>query len=226
MEEPIWEGKSPSQTRNDCSREISSLLEIFTGISKELGLEFTGDKGNKDEVSIGGGGRMPKFFLGYYSEIQGLPSRIKIEINFVDRTIDPFHQRKLTSYMEDLNSENIQFLFKNPYHEYTQPITIECYDPREIYIEKCRASMTRIVYKLRDTIDIHMLQKRYGYSMLEHKQKIMNKTRFMIDLYQKYKENIEKITPLPPEDRENKELKLLTIYTPKDLQYNIQSIQQ
>ena len=40
----IWEGKSPSQTRNDCSKEISSLLEIFIDISKELGLDQIYDR--------------------------------------------------------------------------------------------------------------------------------------------------------------------------------------
>jgi len=220
----IWEDKTPSQTRRDCSREIDRLLEIFCGISEELGLKFNGDKSDRNEVNIGGGGRMPKFFLGYHSEILGQPSSIKIEINFVDMIVYPFQQRNLQSYMEDFESDEIAFLYNVPYREYTKPVMVECYDPREFYIEKCRAIMTRIAYKLRDAVDIYMLQQRYGYTIQQHKEEIMNKTRFMLDLYNKYKENIQ-IAAIPPlETTYNGELKLLTIPTPKDLRENIEMI--
>ncbi len=222
----IWEGKSPSQARNDCSTEIDRLLEIFRRIADDLGLSFTGDKGNRDEVSIGGGGRMPRFFLGYDSEILHMPSKIKIEINFVERTLYPFHENRLASYIKDLDSDEIRFLFGELYDEYTRPVSIECYDPREIFVEKCRASMTRIACKLRDIIDIYMLEERYRYKITEYKREIMEKTGFMVDLYRKYRENIEHMTLRPQEEINDEELKLLVIPVPDDLMENIERIRQ
>jgi hypothetical protein len=221
-----WEGKNPSQVKKECSTEINTILEHLVGIVKELGLDFKGEKSNVEQVIISGGGRMPRFYLKYNSEILDVPVKIKVEINFVDKYLYPSQTKELGTYITDIQSEETSFLYKDQWTEYSQPVTIECYDPREIYTEKARAALTRIKYKLRDIIDIHMLQQQYGYTIPEYKDQINEKTRYILDIYQKYREVIETKTLPEAEDIIPEELQLLTIEPPSDLEQNIQKINE
>ena len=141
-----WEGKTPSHVKRECSQEIDKALERLVSIAGELGLDFEGDKSEIEQVIITGGGRMPRFYLKYHSEILDHPVKMKVEINYVDKNLYPYQTRELGTYLTELPSEETRFLYENQWKEYTQPIAIECYDPREIYTEKARAALTRIKY--------------------------------------------------------------------------------
>jgi hypothetical protein len=134
---------------------------------------------------------MPRFYLSYTSVTIGKPARIKMEINFVEKTFFPYIRMDLASYIGDLKLEELKMLYGDEYREYTSPIKIECYDPREIYTDKCRAALTRVTYKLRDIIDIMVLEERNGYSIPQYAEPILDKTAFMLDIYAKYRDNLE-----------------------------------
>lgn len=220
----ILQDKSPSQTRKSCSRQIDIIIDHLKEIAGNLGLIFKGDKKNASQVEIGSGGRMARFFIGYNSESLGIPANIKIEINFVDKTLYHYKSPVLHSYIKDLKNEELSFLYKEAWMEYKKPIKIQCYDPREIFTDKVRAVMTRIAYKFRDTIDIYMLEKKYGYNIPEYKESIKNKTNFVLDLYRRYKENIE-ISTIPNLDSiTEREKNLIIQKLPKDLNKNIRRI--
>jgi len=221
-----WEGKTPSQVKRECSQEIDKALERLVSIAGELGLDFEGDKSDIEQVIITGGGRMPRFYLKYHSEMLDHPVKMKVEINYVDKSLYPYQTRELGTYITELPSEETRFLYGDQWKEYTQPIAIECYDPREIYTEKARAALTRIKYKLRDIIDIHVIQQEYGYTIPRYKLQIKEKTRYMLDIYQKYQEVIETKTFPETEDIPPEELQLLTIEPPPDLEQNIQQIHE
>lgn len=187
----IWEGRTRNQTRKKCSREIDLIIEHVVPIAKKLGLKFDGDKSDKDQVIIGGGGRMPRFYLSYTSVTIGKPAKIKAEINFVEKTFFPYMRMDLGSYIGDLKLEELKMLYEDEYREYISPVKIECYDPREIYTDKCRAALTRVTYKLRDIIDIIVLEERNGYSIQQYTESILAKTAFMRDIYAKYRDNLQ-----------------------------------
>ncbi len=220
----IWKDRPKNQVVRRCSSEITKLISKFNGISKTLGMKFTDNKADTAHIHISSGGRMVIFFIDYRSEILNLPSKIKIEINFVDKTLYPFQSKKLNSYVNDLDSEEIKFLYTKMWEEYTKSIKILCYDPREIFLEKCRASITRKAYKLRDVIDIYYLNNKFGYTINKFKPKILDKIQFMLDLYERYQENIELIKLPEPGDYQNEEMKLLIITPPKDIGKNIENI--
>jgi len=220
----LWEEQSPSRTRKQCSREIDSVIECLREITETLGLEFLGDKTDTSQVEIGSGGRMARFFIPYISESLGIPTKIKMEINFVDRTYFPYKTRFLRSYIAGLENKELSFLYKEAWNEYNKPINIECYDPREIFTDKVRAILTRPIYKLRDTIDIYTLKNQYGYTIPKYKDSIKRKTKFMLSLYKRYKENFEKNT-LPYTDYlQDKEMKLLISQPPNDFHPNLERI--
>ena len=220
----IWDGRTPSQIRKRCSREIDTIIEHLVEIADDLGLMFDGDKSDRGQVIIGGGGRMPRFYLSYTSVITNAIAKAKVDVNFVDRTLYPYQTKYLKSYLKDYRNKELALLFREEYDSYTSSITMECYAPMEIYTDKCRAAMTRIAYKLRDIIDIYMLEEQYGYTIQEYKAPILEKTMFMLDLYTKYRKNME-TTRLPDAgDITQEEINLLIIEMPEKLEKNIQRI--
>jgi len=222
----IWQDNSPSQTRKQCSREISTIIEHLIPMAEDLDMNFTGNKSDMNEVIIGAGGRMSRFYLSYISDTLDRPAKIKMEINFVDKTFFPFQTKQLNSYIQEIESKKLQFIYADAYEKYTLPITIDCYDLREIYTEKVRAALTRIKYKLRDIIDIHILQQKYGYTISDYRDPIIEKTKFILDIYRKYKETID-IKALPAaEDIPQEELALLITDPPKDIEENIERIHE
>ncbi|MDG6220351.1 MAG: nucleotidyl transferase AbiEii/AbiGii toxin family protein [Candidatus Thermoplasmatota archaeon] len=220
----LWERRNQSETRRKCSEEIDILLEIFKEIADALGMGFGGDKKDKNQVHISSGGRMVVFYIEYYSDIFGRPERLKIETNFVEQILLPLQKKKLGSYAKILETEELMFYYKDQLKEYNTNIELACYDPQEIFIEKCRAALTRKVYKLRDIIDIYKLEKVKGYTIEKYSKEIMEKTRHMIDLYSRYKENIE-ITELPETHViEGEEMKLFIENIPPDFEDSIHRI--
>ncbi len=165
------------------------------------------------------------FFIGYHSGLLNRPERIKVEINFVDKTLYSLEKKVLQSYIEGIGSEKIEFLYKEQWEEYTKKIKLNCYTPEEIFVEKCRAAMTRRTYKLRDMIDIYHIEEKYGITVENCREKIIEKTNFMLDLYDRYRENIRnKIYPRP--DPYNEEMDLMIIEIPDDLIPSIKSIHE
>lgn len=222
----LWKDRSIAESKRLCSAEITTLVEHFKTISDRLGMDFSGDKSNASEVHISSGGRMVLFFIGYHSEILNIPSRIKIEINLMDKTLNPFQENDLQSYVKGVDSEELRFLYEDLWKEYNSKIRFRCYDSKEIFIEKCRASLTRKVYKLRDVIDIYFMEGKYGYTIKEYEEQIKEKVRFMLDLYKRYRENIELIQYPSIEALDSEEMKLLLVPPPEDLSDNISRIHE
>ena len=222
----LWKGRGKSEAARLWSAEITNLLEHFKAVSDKLGLDFSGDKSNAEEVHISSGGRMVYFYLGYHSEIFNIPSKIKIEINFVDNILFPFQERDLQSYLKGIDSSELAFLYEDLWNEYSTNVSLLCYDPREIFIEKCRAALTRKNYKFRDVLDIHFMEEQFGYSISDYKADIKEKVMFMLELYKRYRENIELIEYPDIETLDSKEMMLLQASVPENLFENISRIHE
>jgi len=216
-----WKDVKTSKIRNQCSVIIDKLLPLFSKISHNLDLSFEGDKENPEEVHISSGGRMVDFYIRYHSEILGVVSSIKIQLNFLEKYFYDFNTVTLKPYAP-YTDEELQFIFKEQIKRYSIPITLAAYNPKEIYIEKCRALLTRKTFKLRDLIDLYFLEKKFHYTIDEFKDEIIQKTRFAIENYDRYCKNLQK-TPNPDFSSEN-ELKLLLIQPPNNFKENLKTI--
>jgi len=205
----IWEGGSLSETKRRCSKEADEILKVLKSISGELGFRFGGDKADEGEVHVSSGGRMLLLWLGYGSEILGVPSKIKMEVNFVDRLLYPVEERELRSYVESFESKELAFLYERPWKEYSAKVALACYDAREIFVEKCRAALTRKVHKLRDTLDIVYMGEKYGFAVEDFRPQVLEKVRFMLETYKRYRENIELPKGPLPEVGSADEMRLL-----------------
>jgi predicted nucleotidyltransferase component of viral defense system len=213
----IWDGKSLSAAKRACSMEIDEVLKRFRSIGKEIGLGFDGDKKDPTEVHLSSGGRMVVLYIKYHSELLDRLDHIKVEINFVEDIQYPLRVMPLKTYVDTVRSSELEFLFGDEFHTYSSAILMDCYDQKEIYLEKCRAALTRKVYKFRDIIDIFYLEAKYGDRMVDLMDGIITKTRFSLDLYRRYRESAD-LTRFPDRVPTNiNELNLMIVPPPQEL---------
>jgi hypothetical protein len=220
----IWVQKSASQARRTCSILIDIIIDRLKEITEKLGFVFNGDKTDSSEVEIGSGGRMVRFFIGYHSATLQIPATIKIEINFVDQILFPLKINELQSLITTVHNRELEFLYKKEWNEYKKVVTIDCYDPREIFTDKARAAMTRVSYKFRDVIDMVKLEQIYGYTLLDYEKHIRKKTDFALDLYRRYHHNLESLRIPDIDTISERELNLLLFKPTKDFYENINRI--
>ena len=220
----LWKGKSASQARKKCSKQIDIIIDRLKKIIEKLGLEFNGNKTDASQVEIGSGGRMVRFFIRYPSATLEIPVTIKIEINFADQTLFPFKNNELKSLINRVENRELAFLYRKEWDEYKKNVYFDCYDPREIFTDKVRAAMTRVSYKFRDAIDIVKLEQKYGYIISDYEEEIRKKTDFVLDLYHRYKSNIESIRIPDIETIPERELNLLLFKPTKDFYKNINRV--
>jgi predicted nucleotidyltransferase component of viral defense system len=185
----VFEGKSQKEIRGYLSKVIDEIGKIFEEISERRGLEFRCEKHNKQYVELGGGNKFCTFKIWYQSEVLNRESFMKVQINFVEKLYFGFQKRELKSLLSEDNEE-LRLLFPE-YAEYRQKIPFDVYDVREILCEKVRSILTRMGIKARDFVDVYLICKKYGIRLEDMHDPIVAKTRFMLDLYEKYRKNLE-----------------------------------
>src|SRR4030042_2548629 len=148
-------------------------------------MAFEGEKRDKNQIAFRSGGRMVDFNLRYKSEVLGVPARVKIQLNFMDVNFYPFNKIRLNSYIGRSENGGLRALFEKEYDEYSSEVPFVCYDPREIFTEKCRAALTRKGFKPRDILDIYKMNEKFGYRVLDFDDKTPAKIQFLIDVYNK-----------------------------------------
>jgi len=190
-----WREKTGSRPEKHCSSEITAMVREFKRISDGLGLRFSGDKSRGTpkggDVDIRGRGKMFDIWLSYRSEVLEIPVKIKVQVNLMDRMEFPVASMPLRSYVDGVDMEGLRAIYGDACTEYLRRIVFPCYDAREIFTEKCRAAMTRIVSKPRDVLDIYMMERRFGYSIAEYREPIIRKTEYMLDMYAKYRKSLK-----------------------------------
>ncbi len=197
-----WNKKSQKKIRRYLSGLIENVGGIFEDIAEKRGLDFILDKSNSKYLEFGGGGKTTTFKIWYRSEILDRESFFKVQINFVDLLCFPHKQRKLKSLLTEKIDENkkkeLSFLFPDEYKEYSKKIDFSVYDEREILCEKIRAILTRKGIKMRDFVDIYLISRELDLE--EIKKECLDKIKFALSLYEKYRENLKAKKDILKED--------------------------
>ena len=153
------------------------------------GLEFKCNKDDRKYVELTGGDKICTFKIWYRSEVLDHESFLKVQINFVEKLCYPFKSADLKSIVSAAEEE-LALLFPE-YMEYFQEIGFDVYDVREILAEKIRAILTRKGTKARDYVDAYLIESQFGISLPDISDCIMEKTKFTLDLYARYRKNLE-----------------------------------
>ena len=187
LNQQIFDGLSQKRIRRLLSSQIDSIGELFEAIAKKRNLTFKYDKGERRYVELGGGNKFTTFKL-WFPSIIGVESLIKIQINFIEKVLFPIRDVELRSICPE--SEELKLLYPTYYREYRKPIPFKVYDVREILCEKVRAILTRRGFKERDFVDIYLISKRIGIDFKEVERETLEKLKFVLKLYQKYRRNL------------------------------------
>ncbi len=188
-DQSVYEGKSQTKIRGLLSETIDKVGSIFEGIAKKRALDFKCDKQDRHYVELGGSNKMCTFKIWYRAETLNVESFVKVQMNFVEKLIFAPQNGKLST-LQCTQSDELSFLFPE-YAEYCQTISLHVYDTREILCEKVRSILTREGFKARDFLDIYLICTKYDLKLEDLLEPIVDKIRFALGAYQKYKENFE-----------------------------------
>lgn len=181
---------SENQIRNKISNIVTDLSKLLLKIAKENKLDFSSDKSNNKYFEFGGNNKFTTFKLWYDSNITKKKQFIKIQINFLEQFNYNFKKNKISNLIENIEHKEFEFLFPNQKNLLEYP-KIKTYDIREILIEKYRAILTRKALKSRDFIDIYLILDHLKEDSKKYKNQIIKKTKYVLNKYQKYRENLE-----------------------------------
>jgi len=189
-DQSIYKHKSGKQIRkkiSDIKDQTGTLLE---NISKKRNMNFNLDKNNKKYVEFGGGNKFVTFKIWFESEILKKSSFIKIQVNFVENIKFKIQKRSLNCIIDLEKDRELEVLYGADYSDYISNIHLYTYHIKEILCEKVRAILTRRGVKARDFVDIFLICKRYNLEIQDFKQEIIEKIRFMLNMYKKYNKNL------------------------------------
>lgn len=188
-DQTIFDAKSQKKIRGILSEIIDRTGKLFEEISTNRQLDFRCEKHNNHYVELGGSNKICTFKIWYQSEVLNRESFMKVQINFVEKLHFKPHKAELNA-LPSKKSEELTFLFPE-YKEYLQPISFDVYDIHEILCEKVRSILTREGIKARDFLDVYLISKKYDITLDELLNQIVEKIRFMLELYKKYRENFD-----------------------------------
>lgn len=183
-----FEGKSQKEIRSHLSGVIDEVGAIFEELATKRNLDFVCEKHNRDYVELGGGNKTCTFKIWYQSEILNRRSFVKVQINFVEKFYYAPQRSELRSLLSKEQRE-LDALFPE-YKEYASKIRFDVYDIREILSEKVRAILTREGVKARDFLDVYLICRNFNIKLEDLYDGIIDKTQFMLNLYEKYRKNL------------------------------------
>jgi len=191
IDQSIFKDKSQKEIRRILSTIIDDLGSLFVKIAKKRGLDFVLDKDNRDYMEFGGGNKTVTFKVWFESEITKSRSFIKIQINFVEDVKFEISKKNVPSLFTGHNDKKLAVLYEKDYEDYTRPVSLFTYDVKEILCEKVRAILTRRGMKARDFVDIFFIFLEFKIKVEDFKDEIVDKTQFVLNLYKKYRRNLE-----------------------------------
>ncbi len=188
-DQSVFNGMSQKAIRAYLSKVIDKIGEVFEKIAEKRGMDFKCEKSNADYIEFGGGNKTCTLKIWYVSETLNRRSFLKVQINFVEIMCFPPRNGQLSGLLTG-EHEELEALFPD-YAEYTNKINFGIYDIHEILSEKVRALLTREGTKARDFLDVYFICKRFDIKLEDVEGCIIIKTKFALDLYDKYRSNLK-----------------------------------
>lgn len=188
-DQKLFSGKSQKAIRKMLSLYLDRIFQLLLTLSPQLHLDFKADKSNKRYVELGGSNKFSTFKLWYRSEILQREQFLKIQINFLELFCYPFRKGEAHSIIAGIDEAEFSFLFPEEAVALRAIPDVTCYSLPEIFLEKCRAVLTRREVKARDFIDLFQIVHRENLVLSQFRKEIMAKTQFMLR-YDKYIQNL------------------------------------
>ena len=210
-----WFGASARETERLCITEMKQVIVAMSEICRSLDLSFNPSIKDGEDVFISNSGTKLTLHFNHMSAISGDEGRVKMEVNFHDLVLYPVEKRRLQSLLDGLGEDDLSMDPEIERHR--TGIDLNCYSPREIFAEKIRAALTRKQYKIRDSLDLVMMQYTYGLDIFDFEDDAQKKIEFTTRRFGRYADNLMG-PPLPESSWElKKELILMIAPRPPNL---------
>ena len=181
---------------------LADIIDKFGDILEKYDVDFVSDKSDRKYIELAGGNKTVTFKLWYDSEILNYKTFVKVQINFVEKILFPIEEREIKSLIHKRNLHDLKTIFPHEYARYSKNITLLTYDIREILCEKVRAILTRKGIKARDFVDTYMICRDYKVDIEKLESQIIDKTRFILRMYERYRKSFEEKMKLIERDED------------------------
>ncbi len=212
----LWRDRSKRSTESSCLAEIKKIIERMTLIASRLELTFDPSISSHNDIFINNTGTKVTFHLHYEPTISPSSGKIKMEVNLVDLILHQPSRMPLSSLLDRIDAKT-RYIHHEDVLYYGGPVLMMSYTREETLIEKCRAAMTRGQYKIRDTIDLAMLKRKFNLDIFDFEEEIEKKLRFTVGRFQRYREAFNDASlPEDPVELE-RDMNLLIVPRPPNL---------
>jgi len=207
-DQQIFREKSTNQIRKICSGLINGIGGELVKISAKYGFDFKFEKHNREYVQLGGSNKLVTFIV-WFDSIYHRRSMIKVQINFLEDLEFPLELRELKPLTRKFpESEEIYF---RDFLEFYKDLNYQVYNIQEIACEKIRTLLTRRRAKTRDILDLYLISEKFDINILNLKDRWIEKTKFALKTYEKYKENFNARKALTKEELMSDEINYLLL---------------
>lgn len=187
-----WRGEEAWQSLGTKAlrRALRPVQRMFLGClenhASAQGLRFTEDR----DVQYGQSNRMMTATLHYESVLR-LPSIVKVQLNFTEPVVYRTRAVEARSLLHGELPPAMKLLDSDIPIRYSRAVPVEAYEPREILAEKGRAILTRTAAKVRDLLDLYLLEARLGLKLEDHREAILKKTMLSVSAAKRYRYYLE-----------------------------------
>lgn len=181
--------------RQELARELREPRRILTSrikrIAASVGLRTVPEA--EADALFGRSGQMLTYRLAYDSTVLNVETVIRIQVSLLEPIFFKSKQRTAISLVSQNTPQELQFLAPEQTREYARPIPAQCYAPEEIVSEKGRAILIReaIKIKIRDVVDLFVLQEELGFPLARFVDSIERKTLFLAKRHERYRAQLQ-----------------------------------
>ena len=220
-----FKDKTEKQIRKQLSKEIGDLARKLEEITGRIGIDFKAHKKDSHYIEFGGSNKFVTLKLWYTSAELKTMQFIKIQVNYVEKFNYAFKILEAKNILTGINTKEFRFLYPEAAETLLKNPKVKAYDIREILAEKVRAILTRQGIKARDYVDVYMIQEYTGFKPDDIRNRILEKTGFMLK-YEKYRRNLLKKAGEEPKFRLGEEEKLLIKPPGKDFLHKTRRLEK
>lgn len=185
-----WLGMGSKELRRVVKEPRERITAAVRKVSSATGMKL--GTGGPEEIEFGRSGQMLGYRLQYRSEVTGTEGSVRIQVNMLDPILFASRAVAASSLISGRVPDPLRFLDADRTAGYERRIDLNAYSPEEILVEKVRAVLTRQAAKIRDVVDLYLLEKRLGLRVADFTGPIERKTRFMVARHRRYRKELDR----------------------------------
>lgn len=178
---------------NELRRTVRPLQrDLVDAIREHVSAQgLPAEDGDSFEVQYGQSNKVLTVVILYETET-GISRMLKLTFNFLEPLRYEPETVEARSLLGGGVPDALKVLDSETADRYAAPVPVHAYDPREILAEKGRAILTREATKVRDVLDLYLLEDRLDLPVEDHADDIQAKTQHAVERADRYARELER----------------------------------